>query len=512
MQLSFKFCIAFLLLILPAKAGFGSDPPGIVVSAATDFKKDRLQSPSIVILPNGDYLVSHGWRNEKTKDTKTLLFKSTNQGRKWEQIGEHPFQFGATLFTHNGDLYLMGVRKHFGNMSISRSSDGGVTWTQPIDETSGLLTKDNKFYTHPNPVLISNGRIYRAYEDWKSGNWRPMVASAPADSDLLKASNWTFSNKVEHNKKQFGGNKELLLDGNVVKAPDGSIYNFLWTTRRGTHAAILPLNESGTKLDYDPDSHFVHFPLKFPNPTIRYDQESKRYWSIGEKPDAPYAKSNIVALVSSPDLRNWKVETILLRHINSVNYGFRSTDWRFDGKDIVFVCATAWGKTTSIDGMSYITFHRAKNFRNLTMADSPKLLGDSVSTFRNYDQLTVGGLNFEMKIFRKGEKLFSNRNYRIKNIPGGFKNGWEYTQTDAGNLTDLSLKIKKDTDVYFATAITQELIDVSGWKVVPDSKFTYGDSNRTEMRIFTRSAQAGQTIKIPEGNWSGGIVLIHGKK
>ncbi len=50
--------------------------------------------------------------------------------------------------------------------------------------------------------------------------------------------------------------------------------------------------------------------------------------------------------------------------------GFQYADWQFDGDDLVAVVRTAWGAGNYHDA-NFITFHRVKNFRTLTLADSP---------------------------------------------------------------------------------------------------------------------------------------------
>ena len=505
--LNLKFSIAFLLTgFFLAQCGFASDPPGVVINVVDDFKNDTLGNPSIAILPNGSYVASHGLTVKGSKDI-TLVFSSSDRGVTWKKIAEVDSHVAATLFVHKGDLYLIGVRKKSGDAVISRSSDGGKTWTQPDDENSGLLTKGEKYWASSVRILVDNGRIFRAFEDMKD-RWSPMVFSAPADSDLLKASNWTKSNNILYEKDHFGGSKELLLCGNILKAPNGSLVNFLCATRAGNYAAILPIENSGERIRYDPNTAYVDFPFRHPKYTIRYDERTKLYWAIGEKQYAPYAKHNIMALASSPDLLTWKVKMLVLQHVDSNSIGFRNSEWHFDGNDIVLVCAVSWDETPSYKDLSYLTFHRFKDVRHKNMDSSSRLLGESREARFIGGGIAVVGKNFSMKPFSEGELIFSNDSSRLKNLPADFKSGWKFTQIQKGNRSDLQVRPMKaaGTEIYFATAITQEMIDVTGWASVPDSEFDYG--SRTKLRIFKRSPKRGEVIKIPDGNSCGGILLI----
>ena len=61
----------------------------------------------------------------------------------------------------------MGTWKHHGNFIIRRSTDGGITWSEPANNKSGLLLK-GEYHTAPMPMVIHNGRIWRAMENAKS--------------------------------------------------------------------------------------------------------------------------------------------------------------------------------------------------------------------------------------------------------------------------------------------------------------------------------------------------------
>ena len=73
------------------------------------------------------------------------------------------------------------------NVIIRRSDDGGISWTFPRDSLSEGVIKCGKFSTAPVPVVIYNGRIWRAMETGVKGEVpRAFVMSAPIDSNLMK--------------------------------------------------------------------------------------------------------------------------------------------------------------------------------------------------------------------------------------------------------------------------------------------------------------------------------------
>ena len=70
----------------------------------------------------------------------------------------------CNIFVHEGALYMMGVGPNRQNVVITRSDDNGRTWTNPQDETNGILMRGS-FHSSSVPVVVSGGRIWRAMED-----------------------------------------------------------------------------------------------------------------------------------------------------------------------------------------------------------------------------------------------------------------------------------------------------------------------------------------------------------
>ena len=103
----------------------------------------------------------------------------------------------------------------------------------------------------------------------------------------------------------------------------------------GEKAAVLYLSADGKWLTFDANRDFIDFPGGASKFTIRYDPKSKRYWSLVNKQRNPAAVRNLLALTSSADLRNWKVEAVLLQHPDAKNHAWQYVDWLFDGDDII---------------------------------------------------------------------------------------------------------------------------------------------------------------------------------
>lgn len=367
-----------------------SDPkvPGAVVAHQPASSKQYIGSPSLAVLPNGDYVASHdqfGPESSEFVQAITRVYRSSDKGETWQRISEIRGAFWSSLFVHRGALYLLGPDRHHGTVLIRRSDDGGATWTQPTGTEDGLLLK-GMYHCAPMPVIEHAGRLWRGMEtahgpilQWGK-RYGAMMLSAPVDADLLKADSWTASNALLYDSTYLNGNFGGWLEGNAVVAPDGGIVDILRVDDRTTHdekAAVVRISADGRTATFDPQTGFIPFPGGSKKFAIRYDPTSGRYWTLSniipEKFQQQYPERrasgfrNTLALMSSVDLLNWQIHDIVLQHPDVINHGFQYVDWLFEGSDIIFLSRTAYddglGGAHNNHDANYLTFHRIANFR-----------------------------------------------------------------------------------------------------------------------------------------------------
>lgn len=361
--------------------------PGVVIDHSPASSGSFIGSPSLVILTNGDYLASHdffGPRSRCSQNGTTVIFRSRDRGQTWRKVSQLSEAFWGSLFTHNGSIYLMGVSREYGDIVIHRTDDGGKNWTMPTDENHGRLTKNAKFHTAPVPVIESNGRLWRAYENADNGkDWgkrlQAGMLSIPTNANLLVAANWTFSNFLPRNPEWLAGHFNAWLEGNAVETPDHQIVDVLRvdTSRFPERAAIVTVTGDGSQVAFSPTNGFIDFPGGAKKFTIRFDVKSGYYWSlvsiasaVKESRKSPASIRNTLALVRSRNLYQWEVRVTLLHDADTERHGFQYADWQFDGDDIVAVVRMAFddgdGGAHNYHDANYFTFHRWKNFRVLS--------------------------------------------------------------------------------------------------------------------------------------------------
>jgi hypothetical protein len=503
--------------------------PGIVIDYSPQASGLYIGSPSLAVLPGGDYLASHDFFGPKSHEHEcpsVAVFRSGDRGATWKEIARLKCLFWPNLFTHRGAVYLMGTDKHHGRIVIRRSTDGGATWTEPRDTASGLLTPQGQYHTAPMPVIEHNGRLWRAFEDAMGGllwgmRYRAGMLSVPMDADLLNATNWTFSNFIPRDSNWLNGDFRAWLEGNAVRTRDGRIVNILRVDTPGCpeKAAIVDISADGKTASFDPATGFIDFPGGAKKFSIRHDPRSDLYWSLAtlvparhQKLGRPGGIRNTLALVASPDLRQWTTRCILLYHPDTAKHGFQYPDWLFDGDDLIAVVRTAHddgqGGARNNHDANYLTFHRWKDFRALTMADSVPL-PEAVSV--ETDDFIVTGFGWSPAKLADGAKAFSNRNYVWEGVPARFA-GHVYTQTAGGERAQIRVRAKRDTVLHVTTTTAAQDLEPAGWTPVAETRFQYTDRNRTTMQVFSRLLQAGEEIEIPQDNWTGRLVLLSPKE
>lgn len=121
-------------------------------------------------------------------------------------------------------------------------------------------------------------------------------------------------------------------------------------------------------------------------------------------------------------------------------------------------------------------------------------------------EFVVSGTGFTIKDFTEGARAVANRNYSWRQVPQKFR-GWSFTQVSGGRQARIRVHAKRDATLYAATAPSQPGVDLTGWysELVV---FHYNDAKRTRMSVISKRLQAGEELEVPQGNWSGVILLL----
>lgn len=496
-------------------------PPGSVIANSTNPGSLYHGTPSIVRLPDGNLVASHDFFGPAAGNRFARILRSANDGQSWQEIASLDASW-SNLFLHDGALYFMGPNRARDQVVLRRSDDGGFTWTEPTNSSNGILLTGS-FHSSAMPVLVHNGRIWRAVEDQNgpSTAWgrifRAFMMSAPLTADLMDANSWTSSNILATSTSWLGGEMNGWLEGNAVAAPDGSVKNILrvdTNPNKDNIAAVIHYSADGSTASFDPAgrpginqadlSGFITLPGATKKFVIRRDPVTGAYWSLSsyimpyDLGGDPERTRNTLALIRSTDLFNWEIRSIVLHHPGVGNYGFHYVDWQFDGDDLIVASRSAWNGDSQHNS-NLILFHQLENFRELEIADSVPT-GESRW---EYPDMIVEGLGFRPSILGEGELAFSNRAYRWQGVPSALA-GQFILRINGGTIPQIHVTAKRDFTLRVATA---DAAGPPGW-TAGGITFGYNANTNTPLYLFSRSMASGEQLQIPQLGFSGTLPII----
>lgn len=342
------------------------------------FSGKYLCSPSLIKHPKGFLLASMDLFAGGTPQNLTLIFRSDDNGKTWHYVSELMPCFWGKLFIHNDDIYMLSCSTEYGDLLIGKSTDEGRTFSAPVALLRGSNGKSGNCGIHKNPqnMVIYNNRIYETLE-W--GTWEnkefghaAMVMSCDVNADLLVPENWSFSEPVKFDyfvpELCELEKPTMTIEGTLAVSPENELLNIMRFGKRNTALAY--------KVDTDnPDAplkyhSLIHFEANFSKFMIKYDEISKKYYSVATRlyESSPDNARNLLSLMASADLKNWYTVYDILDHRNANHeeVGFQYVDFSFDGNDIIFQCRTAVNNADNFHNSNYATFHRIENFRDIS--------------------------------------------------------------------------------------------------------------------------------------------------
>jgi hypothetical protein len=389
LNLAFLLLAPRLAVAERAELAVSNTVPGVVVAHSPAKSGRYIGSAGIARLGDGTLLAKHdefGPKSTEHTSAITRVYRSKDSGKSWREIAKIDGLFWSNIFEHRGTVYMIGTHHHHGALVVYKSTDGGESWSTPRDGKSGLI-RAGKFHTAPVPIVIHNGRLWRAVEDGDGPDgwgqmYRPRVMSIPVEGELLDADQWTITNPIERDGGWLGGDFWCVLEGNVVVDRDGAVRNILRSNHDDT-AAVTTISADGKTETIDPAFDRTPLPGSSKKLLIRWDEPSQLYWVLSNPPPpnnpnkAETGMRNTLSMFSSPDLRHWTMRCILLHHPEQKFHAFQYPDWLVDGEDLLVASRTAYddgqGGARRAHDANYLTFHRFPNFRRLTMADGVQI-------------------------------------------------------------------------------------------------------------------------------------------
>jgi len=357
---------------------------GTLICQVRQIRNKGAYNQTICMLPDGSYLAAC----TLGLPTGPVMYISRDKGRSWQPHGTYTSRLSKVmnyhnLFVHDGDVYLCGVGKDREGLIITKSTDGGLTWSNVRDSKTGIIL-NGKYHTAPVPMVVCDGRIWRACETYPDKS--SFMLSAPVESELLDAANWTRTNTVGRGSKLIDGNKMSgsMIEGNAVVDTGGKVVNLIRTNSSRTSGYATILHTEGIdSLYFNSETDWVRMPGGGKKFTVRYDEKSGLYWSLTNPDSMEKANHqgletkdglshslmrNKLVLICSPDLRNWRECKVVMYDPDPFFHGFQYADWIFDGDDIAAVVRVgapeSRGLPTRQHDSNQMVFVKVENFRS----------------------------------------------------------------------------------------------------------------------------------------------------
>ena len=352
----------------------GSIPDGTTVinylhpeDSQYDFSGKFLCSPSIVRTDSGRLIASMDVYGPKMAQNLTILFYSDDDGAHWRYLTDlFPFFWGS-LFLHRGVLYMIGVTTEYGNLHLACSRDDGLTWSEPVTlfYGSNVLCRYGGMHRAPMHFTSYNGRLYTSceYGCWSQKSHLPAALSIDENSDFMDPSSWVLSDFLyfEGDWKRDAETQSDTIEGNIVLAPDGHLYNYL----RWRIGSLLKISID----EKDPEAPPEYVSLEnapVSNSMFRLFSHGDKYVLITNRKTEEAGKykcwsyRNVLSIYESRDLVHFEpVKDIVNRETeDAMKIGFQYPAFFKNDDTLYLAIRSAFNNADSFHNSNYILFHK----------------------------------------------------------------------------------------------------------------------------------------------------------
>lgn len=332
-----------------------------------DFSGRFLGTPTMTRTKSGRLIASMDVFESFKPQNLTLLFYSDDDGKTWRYLNDlYPF-FWTRLFYYKDVLYVIGVTTEYGNLQIASSTDEGVTWTdaKTIFYGSNFSCKYGGVHKAPMNIVPYNGRLYTSceYGCWEYGSHLPAVLSIGENEDLTEPGNWCMSELLpfEDKWREKSVTQGDTIEGNIVPAPDGNLYNFM----RYKDGEMLKLKVNTE--DVEKKLEFVDI-VKAPVTDSLFRiifTEDSRYILITNRKEADGVNNenskyhrNVLSIYESSDLENFEhiKDVFDFSHMHPDKIGFQYPDVIIEDDELLFMIRAAFNEPNTAHNSNYMLF------------------------------------------------------------------------------------------------------------------------------------------------------------
>lgn len=282
-----------------------------------DFDSQFYRIPAIITLPDGTLVSVADKRinslNDLPGDIDVVCRRSTDNGRTWEPyitVAAHNERGGygdpaLVRDSRSGDLLVISLNgsglwdNKPGRISVSRSTDNGLTWESPVNINPQILTDDPEgkqpvkceaaFASSGRALQLKNGRILFALVTRQKG-----VEHFPVYAIYSDDSGHTW--KASKNPATLNGDESKM-----VQLADGTVLMSIRNRYSGARKFSIS-KDNGTTWEEQPDYTTLHDVAC--NGDIIAVNHNGREYLLQSLPSGPW-RDNITIYASADNGRTW---------------------------------------------------------------------------------------------------------------------------------------------------------------------------------------------------------------
>lgn len=434
-----------------------------------------LGSASVVVTNSGRVIASSDYFGSATNNNTTDIFISDDFGATWSFAQKLTGMFWGKMFEYNDNFYILGTSEQYGAVAISKSTDNGGTWTNPVNV---LAKEQGGYHAAPNPFKIKDGFLIGSYSiasDAAVEFFRDFqgVLIFGDLTDLTDPTNWSRSNIVPFDFAQtpsyistenLSATKPLenqvydgFIEGNVVEKPNGDLIALYRanTSPNSNYAVYLDITYDNVNPENSTLGSTFNY-IEMPGGNVKFNilddrANSGKYWSVTNFNRFKHIDNNRIEahLVSSSDLLIWDIHDKVLGYTATSNWeneiaskGAMYSDFAVNDNDLFVTTRLSDENAENQHDTNKSVFTKIENFRDIpvkSIADVGLLIDEDSEKITDangiaviHDQSRYGNSAFMLNannankpsfnsgIEFTGSKYLRIKNHRYLNIDNGF--------------------------------------------------------------------------------------------
>ena len=168
---------------------------------------------------------------------------------------------------------------------------------------------------------------------------------------------------------------------------------------------------------------------------------------------------------------------------------------------------TGSGGAHNFHDANFLTFHRIRNFRNALDTELPPL-PPSEKVTAQCDDFSVMAIHVEIAALTEDGTAYGNRKYVWEGRTETLRRLALHAYRRRCDRNDRGDRQTRHDPVYGHRAKPEECQHGKAGRVSPTPRFTTPTGGKRKLNVYCKQVAAGRAVAVPQGVWTGGLLLI----